>query len=142
MPYTLGQKTKNNGFLKTESHKLHQAFSVATGQTIFKGQPVKMNANGEVVPAAVEEVKTNVIGFAMFGATEGQRCTVIMKSPSILFVEASDIFNCTNFITYNGYSVGTEYNLVKTANADATNSIGWALDRAVAAGDILRIATF
>lgn len=142
MPYSLGNPTVNKGFLKSESHKLHQAFTVAAATTIYKAQPVKLNATGEVVPAAADEAKEVVIGFAVFGAEATEEVTVVMKSASIAYYTAADAFDPTNLITYSGFDVPTEYNQVKTALATAANSLGWALDVAAAPGDVVRVALY
>lgn len=46
----VGQKTPKTVIYKSESHKLHQAFPVASGVTIVKGQPVALEADGSVSP--------------------------------------------------------------------------------------------
>lgn len=51
VPLTLlGEKTPRVVVYKSESHKLHQAFTVVEGKTIVKGQPVMLNANGSIEP--------------------------------------------------------------------------------------------
>lgn len=45
-----GQKTPKTVIYKSESHKLHQAFPVADGVTIVKGQPVGLGADGSISP--------------------------------------------------------------------------------------------
>jgi hypothetical protein len=50
-PLTLvGQQTPRAVIYKSESHKLHQAFSVKSGDTVVKGQPVKLNEDGTISP--------------------------------------------------------------------------------------------
>ena len=46
----LGSKTPRAVIYKSESHKLHQAFNVKSGQTVVKGQPVKLETDGTISP--------------------------------------------------------------------------------------------
>lgn len=140
MPFSLGNKTKNNGFLKVESHKLMNSFEA--GAAIKKAQPVKLNATGQVVPAAAEEALINIIGYAVFDAAEDEQATVVMRASSIAFVQATVAITPDQLVTYNGYDTTTEYNRVKLANAAATNQIGWVLEPAANAGDIVLAALF
>lgn len=51
VPLTLmGEKTPKVVIYKSESHKLHQAFTVADGKTIVKGQPVQLTEDGSIEP--------------------------------------------------------------------------------------------
>lgn len=140
MPFTLGNKTKNNGFLKVESHKLMNSFTVATA--VKKAQPVKLNNAGEIVPAVAEEALTNIIGYSLFDAGVDEQATVVMRASSIAFVQASVALNPDDLVTYDGFDGTTEYNKVKLANAAATNQIGWVLEPAAAPGDIVLAALF
>lgn len=142
MPYSLGTVTVNKGFLLTESHKLHQSFEVATGQTIYKASPVVLDATGKVELAGALEAKANVIGFAVFGALAGEEVTVVMKAASVAFYGSADTFTPANLIAYSGYNGTTEYNEAVTAGALATNQIGWALDVAATIGDVVRVALY
>lgn len=44
----VGQKTPQAVIYKSESHKLHQAFVVKTGENIIQGQPVQINEDGTI----------------------------------------------------------------------------------------------
>ena len=46
----LGSKTPRAVIYKSESHKLHQAFNVKSGQTVVKSQPVKLETDGTISP--------------------------------------------------------------------------------------------
>lgn len=46
----LGSKTPRAVIYKSESHKLHQAFNVKSGQMVVKGQPVKLETDGTISP--------------------------------------------------------------------------------------------
>lgn len=44
----VGQKTPQAVIYKSESHKLHQAFVVKTGENVIQGQPVQINEDGTI----------------------------------------------------------------------------------------------
>ena len=44
----VGQKTPQAVIYKSESHKVHQAFVVKTGENIIQGQPVQINEDGTI----------------------------------------------------------------------------------------------
>lgn len=46
----VGTPTHKAVIHKSESHKLHQAFPVKSGQTIIQGQPVALNTDGTIQP--------------------------------------------------------------------------------------------
>lgn len=46
----VGTPTPKAVIHKSESHKLHQAFLVKSGQTIIQGQPVALNIDGTIQP--------------------------------------------------------------------------------------------
>lgn len=48
----MGNKTPRVVIYKSESHKLHQAFSIKSGATIIKGQPVALETDGTISPYA------------------------------------------------------------------------------------------
>lgn len=48
MMVKVGMPTPQAVIYKSESHKLHQAFNVATGKDIIQGQPVKLNEDGTI----------------------------------------------------------------------------------------------
>lgn len=51
VPLTLmGEKTPRVVIYKSESHKLHQAFTVVKDKTIVQGMPVQLNSNGSIEP--------------------------------------------------------------------------------------------
>ena len=45
-----GARTPRAVIYKSESHKLHQAFVVKEGSTIYKGQPVALETDGTISP--------------------------------------------------------------------------------------------
>lgn len=48
--HKVGGRTPQAVIYKSESHKLHQAFPVKSGDTIVQGQPVKLNNDGTISP--------------------------------------------------------------------------------------------
>lgn len=48
--HKVGGRTPQAVIYKSESHKLHQAFPVKSGDTIVQGQPVKLNTDGTISP--------------------------------------------------------------------------------------------
>ena len=48
--HKVGGRTPQAVIYKSESHKLHQAFPVKSGDTIVQGQPVKLNDDGTISP--------------------------------------------------------------------------------------------
>lgn len=142
MPYALGTPTVNKGFLKNEVHKLNQAFVVATGETIYSGMPITLNAAGEAVAAASGETRINVVGYALFGATAGETVTVTMKAFAIIFAEADQALDPSTAVKYAGFNATSKYNKVTDASVDATNYIGKSLTAAAASGDVVEVAIF
>lgn len=48
--HKVGGRTPQAVIYKSESHKLHQAFPVKSGDIIVQGQPVKLNTDGTISP--------------------------------------------------------------------------------------------
>lgn len=47
---SMGVATPKTVIHKSESHKLHQAFPVKSGETILQGMPVQINTDGTISP--------------------------------------------------------------------------------------------
>lgn len=142
MPYALGTPTVNKGFLKNEVHKLNQAFVVATGETIYSGMPVTLNATGQAVAGTSGVTRINTVGYALFSATAGETVTVTMKAFAIIFAEAADPLDPSSAVKYDGFNTTTKYNKVIDTSVDATNFIGKSLTVAAATGDIVEVAIY
>lgn len=126
-------------FLKgAEAHKLHQAFDVAVGATVKNGQPVKLTVDGEATPAEADEPAINIVGYSIHDGKAGERITIAMKAYAVIYAKANAAV-AVGPVAYDGLNTTDDiYNSVKVG-VQAT-LIGWALDKATAAGDIVRVA--
>jgi len=68
MPYSTGGVTKNTFRYGPEVHKLHLEFQVKSGDTVHRGQPVILNADGTISPAGVAADESTVIGVSIHEA--------------------------------------------------------------------------
>lgn len=141
MPYTIGDTSKTL-FLKQESHKLFEEFEVASATTIKKGMPVKVDTAGKLVPAVKAAGAQEAIGIAMQNGSAGTLVTVMMRAFSITYCEAGTAsMNAGPVSLYTtAYNSTSGYVEVDDASVDHTNQVGWALDAATSAGDIVRVA--
>lgn len=132
-----GQVTPKVVIFKNESHKLHQAFSVASGVTIVKGMPVKLDTDGKVSPYTGEgvylgisvtdsinpayqaqrnfpvEVTVAVEGFAIVNAVSSASIDAGYVKPSAdllnsRFVKYNTSESATNFIALNSTDAADE----------------------------------
>lgn len=60
-----GEKTSPAVIFKHESHKLHHAFNVATGKTVYQGDAVVLGADGTISPFGSTNVTSDIIGYAL-----------------------------------------------------------------------------
>lgn len=135
-----GGKTKTIFLNEAESHKLHLAFTVATGQTVKKGQPVILNTDGEILPPGTVDGTLNpqIIGYSVQNAAAGEECTIAMRAYCVIFAQASAVQNA-GLVSYNGIGTDTDYTKYAT-EATAAESNGWSLDKATAIGQMIRVA--
>lgn len=129
-------------FLKgPESHKLHHQFAVASGVTVLEGQPVKLNATGEVQPLGGGGLNKLCIGFAVHSGTDGELVTVVMKAFAIIFASTSKAL-VTGPVQYEGVNAtdGDYMDYEAAVDADHEDVVGWALDAAAGADEIIRVA--
>lgn len=137
----LGEKTKSIFLKGPENHKLHHEFEVAAGQTIKKGQPVILTADGEVSPAGTAAESTTIIGYSVHNGAEGELVTVAMKAYIIVWAmpKAAVI---AGPVAYDGMNTtDEEYNSVAAVALDAeSTTMGWALDAATAPDEPIRVA--
>lgn len=130
-------------FLKGfEAHKLHHEFSVATGVgalAVRKAMPVKLNDAGEVVPATAAEPHNNIIGYSIHNGNPGELVTIALKAYGIVYCKpnAAVIAGPVQYAGQN--TLEPEYPAVVAA-ANAANLMGWALDEAEGANDMIRLA--
>lgn len=121
---------------KKEMHKLHHAFTVASGQTVHKGELVKLTTTGDITPATSGEVNINIIGFCVQNGEAGEVVTVQMRANAINVMSADGATNAGPVKT-TGFNTTTGRAKASDATVDATNVIGWAVEAAADAGDIL-----
>lgn len=124
-----------------EAHKLHQAFTVATGAEVRNGQPVKLDEDGEVMPAASEELRENIIGYSIHDGKEGERVTIVVKAFAIIYCKSLDAFNAGK-VSYGGQNT-TDPVYMNVASSDIVGTyIGWAIDKATAANQVVRVMVY
>ena len=134
-----GEKTRTL-FLKSESHKLHHAFEAAAA--IKAGQPVKLNADGTIIPAVATEPSINIIGYSIHTASIGDVATVMVKPYLIVWAEPKAAV-AAGPVAYDGQAVNTDFISVKAeAVAGDGSAIGFALDQSIGADETIRVALF
>jgi len=135
-----GEKTKSVFLKGVESNKIHQEFEVKAGSSVIKGQPLVLNTDGTVLPAAAGAKSFTVIGYALHTRATGELVTVAMKAYAIVWGQSLGALNAgpvkvgaaPTDTTYGGY--------VATADAAGADVVGFALDAAAAADELVRIA--
>lgn len=82
----VGQKTPQAVIYKSESHKLHQAFVVKTGENVIQGQPVQINEDGTI---QAWETSGHYIGIAITDsyhpAYPGNEVTVAVRGFAVVY---------------------------------------------------------
>jgi hypothetical protein len=145
---SLGKVTKNT-ILKSTPHKLHEEFTVASANTVYQGQPVKLNAAGEVAVWATGDGDALLLGYAMCQtpAAAGELVTIAVRGFMTIMCITSAAVNCGP-VQYGSYDTSTDiggttgYNVVATATVTsgvAASQIGWALDLADSSNDLIRV---
>lgn len=126
MPAQITSTTKD-AVHKSESHKLHDAYTVKAAVTVTKGQLVKLDsATGHIEPAAAGEANINVIGVAVMDGVAGDVVTVMTKGFAIIWAEAEGAVVCG--AVKAGTGMGTNYQQVDETSVTDADAIGWALD--------------
>lgn len=140
MPDQFGsvKKTITN---KSESHKLHQTFVVATGVTVYEGIPVKLTATGTVTPATAGEAPVNIIGYATQTAGEAKEVTIAMKGQRVVNALAKEIL-VPGPAKYDSFDTTVGLPVYSGATVTVSNCVGHILDVATAASDEIRVVLF
>lgn len=135
-----GENITRTIYLKgAEAHKLHQAFMVAAGSTVHVGQPVKLNAAGEVVPAADAEPAMNIIGYSVHKGTEGDEVTIAMKAYALVYVKPNAAV-VAGPVQYNGVNtVENIYGSVAVTSSSET-LMGWCISPTTSANEQTLVA--
>lgn len=142
MALTAFGETTQTIFLKQiQSHKLHHEFEVATGATIKKGQAVKLNTAGEVVPAVAGELEHLVIGYSVHDGLAGELVTIGMKAFTIVWAQSAGALDAGPVKI--GAAGADPLYATYVAAVHATpgaDTVGWALDGAAATDELIRVA--
>lgn len=109
--HKVGSKTPQAVVYKSESHKLHQAFTVKSGSTIVQGQPVKLNDDGTISPytGTANEVYLGIaVGYSKYpcyppmASAETPEITVMVEGFAIIHGVAKEAMATTGFATTDG----------------------------------------
>lgn len=132
MPTTIGESTRAI-FYKKEAQKLHEAFQVADGETVYEGMPVKLNDDGEILPAAANDT-LEIIGYAINENKDvnepvsvNKELSVVMRGQCTILAEASadlTVAGPVKFVAFNSTTGRGEYS---SATVTIDNMVGWAL---------------
>ena len=141
MPTSLGTATTTL-FLKSESHKLHQEFTVKADASVNKGDLVKLHTDGTILPLADDEAQVGsvMVGVSLHDAAACELATVACRGYMIMFAEASAALNAGPVkmtAVAGGEGEKVEYANIVT-DGQATQA-GQSLDSAAADGDEIRV---
>lgn len=109
--HKVGSKTPQAVIYKSESQKLHQAFSVKKGDTIVQGQPVKLNADGTISPytGAAGEVYLGIpVNYSKYPcyppmvSAETTEITVMVEGFAIIHGVAKEAISTTGYAQTDG----------------------------------------
>ena len=136
-----GEKTKSVFLKAIEANKLHQEFEVKAAAAVVKGQPLKLAVDGTVEPAATDELAFLVIGYAMHTRAAGELVTVAMKAMAILWTQSAGALNAGPVKILATAPTDPLYrSYVATAHATGADVVGYALDAATGADELVRVA--
>ena len=133
----MGDKSKTVFLKGVESHKIHHEFEVAVGAAVKVAQPVKLNADGLVVPAAAGDGDA-IIGYSIHDGAAGELVTVAMRAFVIVYAMTSAAVNAGP-VKYEGVSTEDADYMLYT-NVGTGSAVGWALDKATVADELIRVA--
>ena len=137
----MGDQTKTIFLKGVEAHKLHHEFTVGSGNTVIKkGQPVVLNNDGTVKPAVAGEKGFKVIGISLHNGKAGELVTIAMKAYGVLYAMPKAAL-VAGPVKYDGLNTtDADYTSYAAASADGSDLVGWALDQADGADDLIRVA--
>jgi len=149
MPYTFGNQSKSTFLNGPESHKLHLEFEASAGINV--GQPCKMHADGgKVVPCVADDNEILMVGVSIHPgfSAYGDKIVLATRGFTVVMCQSADAVT-PGPVQYKGFDTTTKYNLVGTLAAVTTPAenaalplskhFGWVLDKATAAGQIIRV---
>lgn len=133
--------------LKHESHKQHEAFTAAAA--LPKGVPVKLDADGRVSAWVSTDTAATCIGITVTVASAaGEMVTVAVRGYIQVFALSAAAFSAgpITVTSYNAAKVGPDGTTgwlivddMADAAAIAAGQLGWALDPATAADQLIRV---
>lgn len=134
----VGVKTPQAVIYKSESHKLHQAFTVKAGDTIIQGQPVMLNADGTISPYVGTGIYLGIaITDSVYPAYPGDEVTVMVQGFAVVYGVATAAVTA-GYVTPSAPDEDSLYtNYTNTSASAASNFI--ALNTADAKGDLIQV---
>lgn len=146
--HKVGSKTPQAVIYKSESHKLHQAFMVKSGDTIVQGQAVKLNDDGTISPftGAENEVFLGVaVGYSKYpcyppsASEKTPEVTVMMEGFCITHgVAAESNIATTGFVKTDG-TLDESGTYVKYATSDGGAETNFIALNTAENGELVRI---
>jgi len=149
MPYSSGSSSKTTFLNGPEAHKLFLEFEATSG--IYVGQPCKLHADGgKVSPCADGDAESLMVGISIHTAESayGAHVTLATRGYAVIYCQSGAALNAGP-VQYNGYDTSTLYTKVIALAAVVTPAegaalprslhMGWALDKATDAGQIIRV---
>lgn len=134
----VGVKTPQAVIYKSESHKLHQAFTVKQGDTIIQGQPVMLNADGTISPYVGTGIYLGIaITDSVYPAYPGNEVTVMVQGFAVVYGVATAAVTA-GYVTPSAPDEDSLY--TKYANTTASAASNFiALNTADADGDLIQV---
>jgi hypothetical protein len=136
-----GEKTSTLFLKGPEAHKLHHEFTVAATFEVKKGQPVVLTTDGEVKPAASAADANTIVGYSVHNGKAGELVTITMK-PFMMVYAKPNAALVAGPVQYGGQNTAEPEYASFVAATSAAKQVGFALDAADAANDIIRVALF
>lgn len=137
-----GEETLRATIYKSESHKLHQSFTVKSEKKIYQGQPVALNTDGTIQPyTGAEEVYLGIaVTDSINPAYQPQRnvaleVTVAVEGFMICnWVSKDNLY--AGYVKVDGTMLSEHFPIAATSDT-ATNFI--ALNSADAANEVIQV---
>lgn len=139
MPTTFGDATPDFIFNKLTSHQITEEFTVKAANTIYKGQPVKMDPAGTIVPFVAADEDHLRIGESIHNGAAGERVTVLLKGHTIIAAQADGDTVCGP-VKYTAYDTTTHRPKYSDSGVTGVLTQGWAID-SVLDGEVMRVIT-
>lgn len=136
----LGDNSRTT-FLALEPEKISVEFEAAAA--VKRGQPVKLDTTGKVTPWAKADTEAQLLGIAYTDASTGQLVTVWTRG-YVLMYGISNATQNAGLCTFESYDSATDVNGTKgyskfSVSPTAGQEMGWALDAATAANQLIRV---